>query len=258
MYDFSDTLEWVHLKRPSEKCLIEVFLACIRPALLRQKLKDRDFKTLEAVAFCFHESFEKNVKEYLFLQSQGAFDRMRIVNFSDNRTMRPPRDNNNYSSNGMSSRSHQYSNGPITAPVFSNMGSYSGERKMVHSGAVSGTRTPHSSSSHHFAGQSVGTDNNNRRALVVHQNNNTPAPLSYHIQAPSNVRNNVSATPGLDRHAYQSSQTPLSSVKKCHICGSSAHLKKDCPKAVSLQIYFFECEVAHTSTQDQSHFSPLR
>ena len=93
MYDFSDTLEWVHLKRPSEKCLVEVFLAGIQPTLLRQKLKDRDFKTLEAVALCFHGSFEKNVKEYLFLQSQGAFDRMRIVNFSDDRTMRPPREN---------------------------------------------------------------------------------------------------------------------------------------------------------------------
>ena len=61
IYDFSETLEWVHLQRPSEKCLIEVFLAGIQPTVLRQKLKDKDFKSLEALASCFREFFEKNV-----------------------------------------------------------------------------------------------------------------------------------------------------------------------------------------------------
>ena len=46
VYEFSETLEWTHLQRPTEKQLIEIFLAGIYPTALRQKLKDMKFNLI--------------------------------------------------------------------------------------------------------------------------------------------------------------------------------------------------------------------
>ena len=90
MYEFSETLEWVDLQRPSEKSLIEVFLADIQPYALRNKLKEQDFKTLEALADQFLIFFDKNMADYVFLESQGAFQKLVVANNKNNH-----RNNNN-------------------------------------------------------------------------------------------------------------------------------------------------------------------
>ena len=54
-------------------------------------------------------------------------------------------------------------------------------------------------------------------------NNNHTANTNVH----RNQSDHRDASPGIDRHAAHSSNTP----KACHICGSTAHLKRDCPKA---------------------------
>ena len=161
-----------------------------------------EFKHLFDLADAFHKSFEKSVKDYLYLQSQGAFNMARMANSIDDRTVRytrPSTTHNDYIGGGASTgaRTTYSSNGPITAPVFSHGGSYG----QVHPQRFSGTRTGSSPNNQRSSAASVGTGhrssaspqyNNSGTAKPVHNNDNNNA--SY-------MHSNVKFTPGVDRLA---------------------------------------------------------